>query len=130
MPGPRQIELSVAYANPTVELRNAIRDAIDDLQSATATESLNARFERMLLRFTLAIGPLQGRFEAATAADPRGPLAQALRRLAEAFASAADGDIDATRTALISALGLALRLVKDGEPDAVGIDLPSSRVHL
>jgi hypothetical protein len=65
-----------------------------------------------------------------TAADPRGPLAQALRRLTGAFASAADGDIDATRTALISALGLALRLVKDGEPDAVGIDLPYSRFHL
>lgn len=113
-----------------MELRNAIRNAIDDLKPAAATESPDARFERMLLRFTLAVGPLRRRFEALTAADPRGPLAQALKRLTKAFASAAEGDIDATRTALISALGLALRLVKDGEPDAVGIDLPSSRFHL
>ncbi|WNV87610.1 hypothetical protein [Umezawaea sp. Da 62-37] len=120
---------ATARVSPIVELRNAIRNAIDDLKPVTTAESPDARFERMLLRFTISVGPLRSGFEALTGTDPHGPLAQALKRLTGAFSSAAEGDINATRSALISALGLALRLVKDGEPDAVGIELPTSRSH-
>ncbi|MET1072658.1 MAG: hypothetical protein ABWY11_08440 [Umezawaea sp.] len=113
--------------DPLAVLASAVHDAIADLRDAPTTGAgAGAAVDEMLMRFTAAMSPVRARIAELTAAEPGGQLVVVIGYLSNAFTRASQGDVRATRAALIAAGVALLRLTGDGY-GAGGLDLPHWR---
>src|SRR4051812_2109720 len=113
--------------DPLAVLARAVHDAIADLRDApTSGAGAGAAVDEMLMRFTVAMSPVRARIAELTAAEPGGQLVVVIGYLSNAFTQASQGDVRATRAALIAASVALLRLTGDGH-GAGGLDLPHWR---
>lgn len=103
--------------DPLAALTTAVDAAIAALPPTARTDAL----EHMLAAFAAAVAPVRSGLAELAAHDRRGVLKVAQGYLGNAFAHAAAGDVDATRSALIAARA-ALFHLGAGEDSAPGGD--------
>lgn len=110
--------------DPIAVLADAVDAAIADLGDTPASGTgAGAAVDAMLMRFTAAMSPVRARIAELTAAEPGGQLVVVIGYLSNAFTQASEGNVRATRAALIAASVALLRLTGDGH-SAGGLDVP------